>query len=367
METFSVTALAMQFLTGAASGAGTSVASEVCTRIRNRLAASEGGTEALDQLEADPNSPDRGQAVREYIDAALREDPAFAEQLRRLIENSNSHMSPQITQINHGKATNGGSLINFLVQGDVHGGTIQVGPISAPATSSTRRGILIALAILIILTGLGIYGSVQLISDKPGGDTATSGKPGGHPAASSSSGGPTVAPNDPERTPDPRLADRENALRVLPALSDLPNNWSEDTGKSLEAPEGKEQLYKASVAFRSPDRGDRLLIGLMPMADESEARKLFDDLKPKFGPTYVDVPRIGDETFAKYNNEGPEKDLCLLYKSGSVLVNICMVGVGEKGEYKADAVDSAQMLFSRESDVRNGASPKAQLLTMETA
>ncbi|MFB7539461.1 hypothetical protein ACFC0N_06165 [Streptomyces zaomyceticus] len=346
MEAMGLAALAMQFLSSAASGAGSSIAMEVSRVVRDRLNGTTEGSAAISRLDSEPDNTENNQAVQRLIADQAREDPTFSEQLGRLVNAAQqSPAASQVTQINHGSAAKGGSLINFLVQGGMSGGTIRIGSMRASATPGLRAVLLVAVVGLIILLVLGIYGMAQLaggIPDAKNAPTPQSMQDSSHEPVDDSG-------------LDAKLASKERLKRALLGKRDMPEGWVEDAPKQV-VNEEKPILSQAWVAYRSPDRGDLVTVNIWPMWDAASAVKYLAELKELFG-NRVGSPEVGVESSAMEKHWDGGFGYSVLFRSDSVVVLVAFQGEGSREVYEKASFAVSRAVLKRINEARISANP----------
>ncbi|MFD9339481.1 hypothetical protein ACFWBF_34610 [Streptomyces sp. NPDC060028] len=357
MEPTGLAALGMQFVTGMASAAGSAAATEVSGLVRNRLSSSQDGDAALAALDEDPAADERQAAVESVLAAALDDDREFALRLTRAVLAATAASPSQVpsgpvTQINHGSASGGASLINFLVHGDVKGGTIQVGPVSAPATPGTRRALLAMAVVLLLIVGLGVYGATQMT--------------GGQPSAPAVEG----AKGQPADPPDRRLASEDAVMGVLPDLGDLPTGWTADRPKKTldRSKDLPDELRLGEVQYLSPGGGDSVLFTVTSHSDEDAAQHEVDYMQrhwtEKLGGSVVNLPQIGSGSAAVRTRKDDVVNLFVIFKSGPVTGLIRFAGRQPSSTYENAVGNAVQPLLERIKQAQRGDRPTARLTTL---
>ncbi|QZY20204.1 hypothetical protein [Streptomyces decoyicus] len=157
VEAENLSAVAMQFLTAAATGTGTGLGDGVANLIRERLGESPTGVGALERFERSPEDPQAADEVSELVGEAITANPAFAERLER------ASITARATAQGTGNTVHG-NLSAVSISGRMKG-NITIGPVTMSDTPKTRAALVGAGLVMVALLALGAYGGVRMLED----------------------------------------------------------------------------------------------------------------------------------------------------------------------------------------------------------
>ncbi|MFH8976119.1 hypothetical protein [Streptomyces sp. NPDC017890] len=273
METAELAAAAIGLLaatvTGVATGVGERTGSEVVQVVRERLGASERGRRALAELEEAPDA----ERARGEAEAVLRDEVEADAGLRYALT---MHLYPPVTQTR-------GSVV--ITGGRVSRSQITLGPLTINRPSTTGGLVALAVALVVAVT-LIVYGGVQVVTtdDSPG----TADAAGGADAAVG-------------KAPAARALSPAETKQVLPALEDMPPDWTEIGGRQAESGgdchQGRAKYnYQGSVPRFLAVEFEVYACRETWMASEGYKESLAEDASQKPAKRAISMPRFGDES-----------------------------------------------------------------------
>ncbi|MGC9494924.1 hypothetical protein [Streptomyces sp. WG7] len=273
METAELAAAAIGLLaatvTGVATGVGERTGAEVVQVVRERLGASERGRRALAGLEADPDAAEaRGDA-----EAVLRDAVEADAGLRYALT---MHLYPPATET-------AGSVV--ITGGRVSRSQISLGPVTINKPSTTGGLVALAVALVVAVT-LIVYGGVQVVTTEDSPGTAD-----GVDAVDAAVG----------KAPPARALTPAETGQVLPALEDMPPDWSEIGGRQAadggNCHEGRAKYsYQQAVPRFLDVEFEVHACRETWMASEGYKAALAEAASQKPARRAISMPRFGDES-----------------------------------------------------------------------
>lgn len=260
--------------TGAATAVGEGAGAAVTELVRARLAGTERGRTALEELDAS-----RSPAARSDAQDVLRDEIEADPELRRQME---IHLSAPSTHTENSVVITGSRLSRS---------SISLGPLTINNTPSARAFLVAATALLLALLALGVYGGVQLLTPNDSSHSSQQSEPGGAQSGALSSNGGSSGITSPSESGG---ADRKNtALNeaavvevTLPESESLPSGWEATQGKEINAGVPSDcssactgALYTGTVPFENTDSGEAAFFYIQAYDTADHAARRFADVR----------------------------------------------------------------------------------------